>query len=131
VFDDDTTGWTGISVVIVDDHPLVREGLTHRLSQLGDVDVVATAGSVADGVLTIAEHGPDVAVVDLQLPDGSGLDVCRRTRDLSPATRSILHTGAGVDALVAADAGASAVVLKSLVSDELIATIRRLAERPV
>jgi two-component system response regulator DevR len=116
-----------ITVMIVDDHPLVREGLTERLSAIpGGVVVVGEAGDIATALEQVAELQPDVAVVDVQLPDGSGLDLCRRIAKLSAATRCVIHTATKIDPAVARNAGAESVVLKNLFGNDLITAIQQI-----
>ena len=79
-------------VILVDDEHLIRSALATMLSLEEDLAVGGEAGSVADGVRLAGGEQPDVAVVDLQLPDGDGLDLCARIAEVSPATRCLVLT---------------------------------------
>ena len=81
-----------LRVVLVDDEHLIRSALATMLSLEEDLEVGGEAGSVADGVRLVGAEQPDVAVVDLQLPDGDGLELCERIAEVSPATRCLILT---------------------------------------
>ncbi|MGP9538225.1 response regulator [Brachybacterium sp. AOP43-C2-M15] len=81
-----------LRVILVDDEHLIRSALATMLSLEDDLAVGGEAGSVADGVCLAGAEQPDVAVVDLQLPDGDGLDLCARIAEVSPATRCLVLT---------------------------------------
>ena len=68
------------TVLLVDDHELIRQGLRRAFERAEDFSVVAEAGSVAEAVALAKQHQPDVVVVDVRLPDGNGLDVARMLR---------------------------------------------------
>ena len=68
------------TVLLVDDHELIRSGLAAVIDLEDDLTVAGTAGTVATGLAAVAELGPDVVVADLQLPDGTGLDIARAVR---------------------------------------------------
>ncbi|MGA1225455.1 MAG: response regulator, partial [Phycisphaerales bacterium] len=70
-------------VRLVDDHELIREGLRRALEREADVEVIAEAASVAEGIAMARKDDPTVAIVDLRLPDGNGLDVVRALREQS------------------------------------------------
>jgi RNA polymerase sigma factor (sigma-70 family) len=116
-----------IRILIVDDHRATREPLAMLLELQPDCTVVGQAGSIAE-----AEHklsGVDVAVVDLNLPDGSGIDLIRALSREHPETVSLLLTASHnrTDFALAVEAGAEAVINKSTRTAEIIDTIRRLA----
>jgi two-component system response regulator DevR len=115
------------TVMIIDDHRLVREGIAERLSAIEGITAVGEAGTVTSALEQVAELQPDVAVVEMQLPDGSGLELCRRIPELSAATRCVIHTATKVDPAVARSAGAEAVVLKNLFGNDLITAIQQTA----
>jgi two-component system response regulator DevR len=117
------------TVMIVDDHPLVREGIAGRLSVIPGIVVVGEAGSIASALEQLAELQPDVAVLDVQLPDGSGLDLARRIPKLSAATRCVIHAATKIDTSVARSAGAEAVVLKNLFGTDLITAIQQITTK--
>ena len=81
-----------LRVVLIDDENLIRSALATMLGLEEDIDVVAQASSAAEGIRTASEHTPDVAVVDLQLPDGDGLEICAAIAERSPATRCMILT---------------------------------------
>ncbi len=81
-----------LRVVLVDDEHLIRSALATMLSLEGDLEVLGEASTVAEGARLVGETAPDVAVVDLQLPDGDGLELCERIAELSPATRCLVLT---------------------------------------
>ena len=120
------------TVLLVDDHELIRYGLRLAFERGCDFVVVAEAGSVADGIALGRRHSPDVAVVDMKLPDGTGLDVTRALRELQPDIGIVILTMyAGDDHLFAAlDAGVSAFVSKSAPSSEVVGAARQAAESP-
>ena len=112
-----------VRVVIVDDHDLVREGLVRRLAAVPDLEVVGEAATAAAVAGQIERLKPDVVVLDVSLPDGSGLDLCRHVTSISPTTRCVLHTGTPIDDSAARRSGAAAVVLKELNGNKLVAAV--------
>ena len=121
-----------IRVVIVDDHNLVREGIARLIDSEPDLAVVAQASSLADGQALVTEGGADVLVVDVSMPDGSGLALARSARSVHPALGIVVLTMHNDDdtLLEALDAGASALVLKSSSADDVLEAIRRAATAP-
>ena len=121
-----------IRVIIVDDHNLVREGIARLIDSEPDLNVVGQASSLAAGQTLIAEGGADVLVVDVSMPDGSGLSLARSARLGDPALGIVVLTMHSDDdtLLEALDAGASALVLKSSSSDDVLEAIRRTASAP-
>jgi DNA-binding NarL/FixJ family response regulator len=117
-------------LVIVDDHEALREGLAALLQQSGTVDVIGAASNVAGGV-DLCEHvRPDVAIVDISLPDGSGIDLTRTLLKHDPTLGVILYTGdADAEKLFEGlDSGARGYALKAGSMDELMAAIARVAD---
>src|SRR3954464_10387278 len=110
-------------VVLVDDHELIRQGLRRAFEAQPDFEVVGEAGTVAEALATIAELTPDVAVLDVKLPDGGGLDVARSLRSSQPGLGIVMLTMyAGDDHLFGAlDAGASAFVAKDAPAEDVVA----------
>ncbi|MHB1474229.1 MAG: response regulator [Dermatophilaceae bacterium] len=121
-----------IQVVLVDDHNLVREGIARLIDSEPDLAVVAQASSLAEGQALVTEGGADVLVVDVSMPDGSGLDLARSARSAHPALGIVVLTMHNDDdtLLEALDAGASALVLKSSSADNVLDAIRRAATAP-
>jgi DNA-binding NarL/FixJ family response regulator len=118
-----------IRVVLIDDHEVVRHGLAALMEAQPGFEVVGEAGTAADGIRRVAFDEPDVVVLDLDLPDGSGVEVCRRIQSVSPRSRVMILTAyADPAALVAArEAGAGGFVLKRVQNFDLIERIRRVA----
>lgn len=118
-----------IRLVLVDDHELVRHGIRALVDAEPDLEVVGEAATAAEAVRRIGFDEPDVVVLDLDLPDGSGIDVCRRVRIVSPGSRILILTGfADETALAAArEAGAAGFVLKKIHNFDLVQDIRRVA----
>lgn len=119
----------GVRVVIVDDHEVVRAGLRDLLEAEEDLTVVGEAGSAQAGLDTIMAERPDVAVVDVRLPDRDGISMCAKLRDAVPDLACIVLTSyADDDALQrAAEVGAAAFLLKDLRTTDLVASIRTVA----
>ena len=118
-----------IRVVLVDDHELVRRGLRDFLSDEPDFEIVGEAGTAADAVTAVGEHRPDVAVLDVRLPDGNGIEVCREIRSRWPEVKCLILTSFADDRalLNAVLAGASGYVLKETKTAALVSDIRKLA----
>ena len=121
-----------ITVLLVDDHELIREGLRRALEREDDVQVVAEAASVAEGIAMGRKDDPTVAIVDLRRPDGNGLEVVRALREQSADMGIVVLTMyAGDNQLFdALDAGASAFVPKSAPAEEIVAAARHAATSP-
>jgi DNA-binding NarL/FixJ family response regulator len=121
-----------ISVVLVDDHELIRQGLRRAFERTGDFTVVGEAGTVASALSVIGEQTPDVVIFDVRLPDGSGLDAAKKVREGNPTMGIVVLTMyAGDDQLFGAlEAGASAFVPKDAPSDDVIAAARHAAVSP-
>ena len=121
-----------LSVILVDDHAMVREGLSRIVGSEPDLTVVGEGGCVADGYHLLAAQPCSVLVVDVSLPDGSGLSLARYARELSPRMGIVVVTMYNDDKtlLEAFDAGASALVLKSASSDDVLDAIRHSVAKP-
>lgn len=119
-------------VVIIDDHAIVREGLKRALHEAG-YDVVSEAATQAQARLVIAQVNPDVIVVDLNLPDGSGFDIITWARKLSTTLGIVVLTLSHDDGhlIGAMQAGASAFVSKSAPMVELLAAIEFSTKSPL
>jgi two-component system, NarL family, response regulator DevR len=118
-----------IRVFILDDHELVRRGLTDLLTTTKDLTIVGEAATAADALHRIPAVAPDVALLDARLPDGSGIDVCREIRSSFENVRCLILTSYDDDeALFAAVmAGASGYLLKQIAGNSLIEGIRQVA----
>jgi DNA-binding NarL/FixJ family response regulator len=121
-----------ITVIIIDDHTLVRAGIARLIDSEGDLTVVGEASSVSEGEDMLRRTRADVMVVDVSMPDGSGLSLVRSARKDSTRLGIVVLTMHNDDEtlLEALDAGASALVLKSASADDVIAAIRRAAVAP-
>nr|WP_312856595.1 response regulator transcription factor [Phytoactinopolyspora halotolerans] len=121
-----------VTVMLVDDHELIRQGLRRAFERDSEFQVVGEAASVADARRLADTTQPDVAVLDVRLPDGSGLDLAQALRAARPDVGLVILTMyAGDDQLFAAlDAGASAFVPKSAPSDDVVAAARHAAAKP-
>lgn len=120
------------SVLLVDDHELIRHGLAMAFAREAGFAVIGEAATIAEAQAMIASLQPDVAVVDLRLPDGSGLDLVRTLRkERNDLGLVVLTMYAGDEQIFAAmDAGASAFVGKDSPSSEVIAAARHAAVAP-
>ena len=118
-----------IRILIADDHEVVRIGLASLLDGQAGLQVVAQAGSGDEAVRMARRHRPDVVVMDIRMPDGSGIDACRTiTTELEDLPVIMLTSHADSEALFdAIDAGASGYVLKRIGSSELIDAVRTVA----
>jgi two-component system response regulator DevR len=120
-------GAVPLAVFLLDDHEVVRTGLRALLEAGDDITVVGEAGTVADALTRIPASKPDVAILDVRLPDGSGVEVCREVRSADPDIVCVMLTSyADDEALIASImAGAAGYVLKQIGSLDLVDTIRR------
>jgi DNA-binding NarL/FixJ family response regulator len=111
--------------MLVDDHEVVRLGLRALFKQTGKVEVVAEAGTVADAIEGAAKHRPDLVLMDLRLPDGTGLDACREILSANPGTRVLFLTSHSDEEAVTSTilAGAAGYLLKEIGSKALIHAI--------
>ena len=117
-----------LKILLVDDHEVVRAGLKSLIDSQDDMAVVGEAGSAEEGVRRVGYDEPDVVVLDVRLPDASGVEACREIRERFPDVNVLMLTSfADEEALMAAIlAGASGYVLKRIKSDELVDDIRRV-----
>ena len=120
---------TKTSVFLMDDHEIVRQGLRSLLETDGNMDVVGEASSAAEALARIPLARPDVAVLDVRLPDGSGVEVCREIRSRNPEIVCLMLTSFSDDEalLDAIMAGAAGYVLKDVRGTDLVGDIRKVA----
>ncbi|HWT04918.1 MAG TPA: response regulator transcription factor, partial [Xanthomonadales bacterium] len=118
-----------IRVAIVDDHPIVTDGVVANLRASEDIEVVATGASAADALTIATAHAPDVVILDLELGGKSGLDAIPGIKTASPRTRIVVFSAyAGEERVATAfERGADSYVLKGTPSDELVAVLRAVA----
>lgn len=118
-----------IRVFLLDDHEVVRRGVAALLEAEEDIEVVGEAGTAASALARIPALRPDVAILDVRLPDGSGVDVCREIRSTMPNLACLMLTSyADDDALFdAVMAGAAGYVLKQIHGSDLVGAVRTVA----
>jgi two-component system response regulator DevR len=125
-------GMTGrpLRVLLVDDHEVVRDGIKALLWGMEDVVVAAEAGSVHEAVAVAERTQPDVVVMDVRLPDGSGIEATRDIRAQRPATKVLMLTSFADDEALFASimAGAAGYVLKQIKGAELVRAIRTVGQ---
>ncbi|WP_067274256.1 response regulator [Streptomyces jeddahensis] len=118
-----------IRVFLLDDHEVVRRGVHDLLSGEDDIEVVGEAGTAAEALVRIPATSPDVAVLDVRLPDGSGVEVCREIRSADEHIKCLMLTSYADDEALfdAIMAGASGYVLKAIRGNELLSAVRDVA----
>ena len=123
------TSTSDVQVMIVDDHEVVRRGIAEVIDRSDGLTVVAEAGSVADGLRRAALVRPQVVLVDLRLPDGTGIELMRSLHESHPGVRCVVLTSFDDDDALAEalDAGALAYLLKSVRGAEIADVIRAVA----
>ncbi len=114
---------------LVDDHEIVRRGVRELLESTDDISVIGEAGTVVDALFLIPQNLPDILVLDVRLPDGSGIEVCREIRSEHPEVRCLMLTAFEEDdaLLNAVLAGADGFVLKKIQGNELVEAVRAIA----
>ncbi|MCL4443487.1 MAG: response regulator transcription factor [Actinobacteria bacterium] len=119
----------GITLFLVDDHEVVRRGLKELIESDSEIKVVGEAATAQEAVEKIPSIAPDVAVLDVRLPDGSGVEVCREIRAKSPEVYCLMLTSFSDDEALFSSimAGASGYLLKQVKGRELISAIKRVA----
>jgi len=115
-----------LTVFVVDDHEVVRRGVTDLLNQADGLTVIGAAATAAQALARVPELHPDVAVLDVSLPDGNGVEVCRELRSLLPDLQCLMLTSytdeqAMMDAFLA---GAAGFVIKDITGVDLVAAVR-------
>jgi two-component system, NarL family, response regulator DevR len=116
-------------VFLLDDHGVVRAGLRQVLSAAPDIQVVGEAATARGAAEAIVASLPDVAIIDVRLRDGSGIDVARHVRSIAPSVRCVMFTAfAGEDAFLrSVVAGASGYLAKDADPDQVVSAVRRVA----
>ncbi len=116
-------------VLIVDDHPVFRDGLAGLLATLPDVEVTGTAGTAEEALTALQENAPDVVLMDINLPGASGVEATRRAAQIAPATAVLVVTMVDDDDSVfaALAAGARGYILKGASAGEITAALRTVA----
>ena len=118
-----------IKVFLMDDHEIVRRGVRDLLEAEPDIQVVGEAGTAASALARIPALRPDVAVLDMRLPDGDGVEVCREIRSRMPEVACLILTSFGDDEALfsAIMAGAAGYVLKQIRGSDLVGAVRTVA----
>ncbi len=117
-----------LKILIVDDHDIVRKGLAMLVSRQDDFSVVGEAGTVSEALKKARASAPDVVVMDIGLPDGSGIEACRDIRDENADIKILILTSLSDEEAVVGSiiAGASGYLLKKAHSQEIVDAIRKL-----
>ncbi len=118
-----------ITVFLLDDHEVVRQGVRSLLESTGEITVVGEAGLAAEALARIKASSPQVAILDVRLPDGNGVEVCREVRSEFPDIYCLMLTSYSDDEALfeAIMAGASGYVLKQIRGNELVQAVKRVA----
>jgi DNA-binding NarL/FixJ family response regulator len=116
-------------VFLVDDHEIVRVGIRELLSASPDLEVVGEAASVTEALTMVPATNPDVAVLDVRLPDGNGIELCRELRSLVPDLNCLMLTSFSDDEALfdSIMAGAAGYLLKQIKGTDLVDAVRRVA----
>jgi DNA-binding NarL/FixJ family response regulator len=119
-----------IRVFLLDDHEVVRRGLRELLESEDDIEVVGEAGNAEEAINRIPPTRPDVAVLDVRLPDGNGVEVCREVRSTHPEIQCLILTSFADDEALFQSimAGAAGYVLKQIKGTDLVDAVRRVSE---
>ena len=114
---------------LLDDHEIVRRGIRDLLEAEGDIEVVGEAGTADQAVGRVHALDPDVAILDVRLPDGNGIEVCRDIRSPHPRTACLILTSFADDEALfqAIMAGAAGYLLKQIRTNDLVDAVRRVA----
>jgi DNA-binding NarL/FixJ family response regulator len=126
---DRVQGKSGIKVFLLDDHEIVRRGVKDMLEAEPDITVIGEAGTAESALARIPALRPDVAVLDVRLPDGDGVSVCREIRSRMPEVACLMLTSFGDDEALfdAIMAGAAGYVLKQIRGTDLVGAVRTVA----
>ena len=122
-------GSVTIRVFLLDDHEIVRRGIRELLESAGDIEVVGEAGTAEEALRRLPAANPEVAILDVRLPDGDGVSVCREIRSSMPTVQCLMLTSYADDEALfdSIMAGASGYVLKQNRGTELVEAIRKVA----
>lgn len=114
-----------LRLLVADDHEVVRQGLVSLLDRRQGFEVVAQAGTVAEAISQAARYEPDLVIMDVRLPDGSGIEACREIRAARPETRVVMLTSYPDEEAVlsAIIAGASGYLLKQIRGRDLVSAL--------
>ena len=115
-------------IILVDDHPLLRNGLANILNSQPDLEVAGEAGSIKEAIAMVEAHDPDLVIMDLGLPDGSGMDAIPRILAKKPETQIVILTINGSEqlAFTALRLGAKGFLLKDISAPALLSSVRGL-----
>jgi DNA-binding NarL/FixJ family response regulator len=118
-----------VRVFLLDDHEVVRRGVRELLETQDDFEIVGEAATAEEGLSRIPPTQPDVAIIDMRLPDGNGVEVCRDVRSRDPRIQCLILTSFADDEALfdAIMAGAAGYLLKQIKGNDLIDAIRRVA----
>jgi two-component system, NarL family, response regulator DevR len=119
-----------VRVFLLDDHEIVRRGVKDLLEADGDLEVVGEASTAAEALSRIPPTRPDVAVLDVRLPDGDGVEVCREVRSRHPEIQCLILTSFADDEALfqAIMAGAAGYLLKQIKGPDIVDAVRRVAQ---
>ena len=119
-----------VRVMLVDDHPIVRDGLRDALRLSGEFDVVGVAGDGAEAVRLAGELSPDVVVMDVMMPGQNGIEACREITEMLPGVRVLILTASTEEEAVveAVSAGATGYLLKDTGRADFLAAVRDVAD---
>jgi two-component system, NarL family, response regulator DevR len=117
-----------VRIFLVDDHEVVRRGVRDMLESEDDLEVVGEAGSVEEALARVGAVMPDVAVLDVRLPDGSGVELCRELRSAHPSIACLMLTSFDDDEALfeAVVAGAAGYVLKQVKGSDIVSAVRQV-----
>jgi len=120
---------SALRVFLLDDHDIVRKGVRALLESAGDIEIVGEASTVSDARRLIPDLRPLVVILDAELPDGSGIDLCRDLRSLSPESRTLVLTSDDREETIVAamHAGAVGYILKQVEGTSLLSAVRTIA----
>lgn len=118
-----------VRVFLLDDHEVVRRGVKDLLEQSGEIEVVGEAGTAEEGLARIPPTRPDVAIIDMRLPDGNGVEVCREIRSRDASIHCLILTSFSDDEALfdAIMAGAAGYLLKQIKGTDLVDAVKRVA----